>query len=198
MGVVNCLGGPKKTNKQTSLISCNICRNPRRKSPCGGLDQVVDREKLRECSCCHLRRSSLSLKLSLWQAWRTTWGWCWRWEVDAHDLYDHDQAHLLQVLLSKHCQRDQMRCWLLSMWIFFFWFKVFLTLDLLHFSIVFLTYLLVICWVDHFTSLYHFSVAVAYFHPCCLGCGCSALKKSVTSAIYGSPDKRSSSASWLT
>ena len=31
-------------------------------------------------------------------------------DVDAHDLYDHDQAHLLQVLLSKHCQRDQMRC----------------------------------------------------------------------------------------
>ena len=62
--------------------------------------------------------------------------------------------------------------------------KYFWLLDLLHFSIVFLTYLLVICWVDHFTSLYHFSVAVAYFHPCCLGCGCSALKMSVTSAIW--------------
>ena len=54
-------------------------------------------------------------------------------DVDALDLYDHDQAHLLQVLLSKHCQRDQMRCWLLSMWIFFFWFKVFLTLGFVAF-----------------------------------------------------------------
>ena len=30
--------------------------------------------------------------------------------ADAHDLYDHDQAHLVQVLLSIHSQRDQMRC----------------------------------------------------------------------------------------
>ena len=65
------------------LISCIICRKRKRKlrrrSPWGGLDQVVGREELRERICCHLSRSSLSLKLSLWQAWRTIWGCCWRW-----------------------------------------------------------------------------------------------------------------------